>query len=458
MNRHIFLILLLATPVTQASASDWNTHDAKSGFTGPDLARQQTLFSTRVTAASRQTLSYYGNDHKEVHDVFNRDHTYQGLHFTNTAAINNSKHLHFSTQTSSDEQHAGGVFSSDGWLFGMSAGRGQNFVKSAQLFTGIDPYFIHGGSTAKFSYFGTNAGYEFDGGKTLYFGSSTIESNRLYDRHAHYGGIITNNFSATLMNIKRDGKSFGKGIELAATMRKHQFGYRQISHSNGAHSKTFSLELPASLLMSGRLGFAVESINNPLDRRQDDLNFMLTLSGRWGSPSAGFNSAEQKQQEQSQTTGLNKMAVIGAGAVAAAIIVSSGSSKDDNARIGLSRQHDAARRILNEINPRSVSENREYGGVVYRNPNGSFSNTAPVKGDENSLLISLQTPRGTRATAFYHTHAAFDPRYDNENFSPTDINSANRANLDSYLGTPAGAFKFYDVSRDQISTLGTIAN
>ena len=459
MKRYSLLIAIVAGFSTQISVADWSSRTQQLSFTGSDLSQQHSYSVARSDSKNSQTLSYTRNDHQEVNDVFNRNQRYEGLHFTSTSAVSKSNTFHFSSQISRDEQNFGGVFSSGNWLFGLSAGQGQNFVKSSQSFTGINPYFVHGGSATKFNYYGANAGYNFNDNSILYFGSSTIQANHLEDRHANYAGLHAGNVSATLMNFKRSGKSIGKGVELAASFNKYQFGYRQISRTNGAHSKTVSVELPTSKFRAGKLGFAVESVNNPLYRKQDDLSFMFTLSGQWGKPRLVFNAGEETEQEQTQSTGLNKMAVIGAGVVAGAIIASSGSSsKDDNTIVTADKQHDAARKILNEVNPKSVQENREYGGLIFRNPDGSYSNTTPVRGDEDSLLIPLTTPEGTQATAFYHTHAAFDPRYDNENFSPTDINSANRTRLDSYLGTPAGAFKFYDFSAKRISTLGTIAN
>ena len=458
MKQQKILIAIIVGLSTQLVAADWNSKSHQLNFTGSDLAQEQTYSATRGDSKNLQTLSYTRNDHQEVNDIFNRNQRYEGLQFSSTSTLSKSNTLHFSSQLSRDEQNFGGVISTGKWLFGLSAGQGQNFIKSSQAFTGINPYFIHGGSATKFSYYGANAGYSFSNNSIAYFGSSTVESDRLEDRHANYAGFHASNISATLMNFKRSGKTIGKGIELITSLHQYQLGYRQISRTNGAHSKTISVEMPTSRFKAGKLGFAIESVNNPLYRKQDDLNFMFTISGQWGKPGTVFNATEDTEEGE-QTTGLNKMAVIGAGVVAGVVIASSGgSSKDDNDIVSSDKQNDAARKVLNQINPRSVRENREFGGLIFRNPDGSFSNTNPIRGDESSLLIPLTVPEGTQATAFYHTHAAFDPRFDNENFSPTDINSANRTGLDSYLGTPAGAFKFYDLSSRQISTLGTIAN
>ena len=41
---------------------------------------------------------------------------------------------------------------------------------------------------------------------------------------------------------------------------------------------------------------------------------------------------------------------------------------------------------------------------------------------------------------YYHTHGAYDLRYDNENFSDADENYASYFNINGYVGTPGGRF------------------
>jgi len=47
-----------------------------------------------------------------------------------------------------------------------------------------------------------------------------------------------------------------------------------------------------------------------------------------------------------------------------------------------------------------------------------------------------------------HTHAAYDPAYKNDVFSSTDIASAERINLPSYVATPLGILRKYDPTND----------
>ena len=149
---------------------------------------------------------------------------------------------------------------------------------------------------------------------------------------------------------------------------------------------------------------------------------------------------------------------VAAGAVGIALVASSGSESSDN-QLRFSTQHEAARNVLNGINPTSVAENLEYGGWVYRNSDNTFSATEPIKGTVDRVSIGPPSSVGAgTATATYHTHGATDPRFDSENFSFLDISLNNNWGVDGYLGTPAGLFKFHHFLTGVITTLGTIAN
>nr|VFK64474.1 MAG: protein of unknown function (DUF4329) [Candidatus Kentron sp. UNK]VFK71103.1 MAG: protein of unknown function (DUF4329) [Candidatus Kentron sp. UNK] len=123
-----------------------------------------------------------------------------------------------------------------------------------------------------------------------------------------------------------------------------------------------------------------------------------------------------------------------------------------------SSQHDAARDALNVANPSSISEGREYGGMVYKNPDGTYSYAPRNRGTLDSVDSGGpgSVPSGTKATAYYHTHGSNDPGYDNEVFSPLDVGYANHYKIDGYLGTPGGSFKHYDHATRTITELGRI--
>jgi type VI secretion system secreted protein VgrG len=144
----------------------------------------------------------------------------------------------------------------------------------------------------------------------------------------------------------------------------------------------------------------------------------------------------------------------------------------DTAPFGpFARQDDAARAALNSANPRSIAENREYVGMIYQDPaTGQFfaTNPQPV-GLAGGNLPTGAIPPGNTETGFYHTHgnysladgtptdAAHDA-FDSENFSGTDINTANsraggNPNYRSYLATPSGSQQVHNPSTGAIGPL-----
>ena len=175
-------------------------------------------------------------------------------------------------------------------------------------------------------------------------------------------------------------------------------------------------------------------------------------------PSKRFYASEEieKKKKRARRGGY----IAGAIGIGVGVSLSSGSSGGDDA-VRKEAQHEAAREVLNRINPVSVRLNREHGGYIYRNADGSYSSTTPILGEVASISLphpEAITPAGTTTTASYHTHGGPDPRYDNENFSPQDIFSDSAFNLDGYLGTPGGLFKYHNHVTGQIFTLGRIAN
>lgn len=114
---------------------------------------------------------------------------------------------------------------------------------------------------------------------------------------------------------------------------------------------------------------------------------------------------------------------------------------------------DAAVDAMKSVNAQSVKEGREYGGWVYKNPDGTYSYDPPVKGDKDGL--TNMPSKGPDDVAWYHTHGANDPGYDNENFSGAtgDKGYSKANNADGYLATPTGAIKKYDPATDTVTTL-----
>lgn len=133
-------------------------------------------------------------------------------------------------------------------------------------------------------------------------------------------------------------------------------------------------------------------------------------------------------------------------------------------------QDEAARGALDFANPRSIAENREYVGMLYRDPiSGQFyaTNPQPAGLDGGNLPVH-RIPDKAVETGFYHTHgnhslsdgtptdAAHDA-YDSNHFSQTDINTANArgqgiSGYGSYLGTPSAGYLKYDPNTGMITS------
>ena len=102
---------------------------------------------------------------------------------------------------------------------------------------------------------------------------------------------------------------------------------------------------------------------------------------------------------------------------------------------------------IRDILKRSVCENTEFAGALVQNPDGTFSYTEPRPGGPAGSSVHVEDiPRGGQLVGDYHTHGAYDPNYDNENFGDVDMNANDNEGPDGspgYLGTPKGAIKVY---------------
>lgn len=114
---------------------------------------------------------------------------------------------------------------------------------------------------------------------------------------------------------------------------------------------------------------------------------------------------------------------------------------------------EAAVAAMKEANPTSVNQNLEYGGWVKQNADGTYSYDPPVQGTADGL--TTMPAKGPSDVVWYHTHAAYDPNYDNENFSGAtgDKGYSKANNAIGYVATPSGAIKKYDPATDTVTTL-----
>jgi RHS repeat-associated protein len=110
---------------------------------------------------------------------------------------------------------------------------------------------------------------------------------------------------------------------------------------------------------------------------------------------------------------------------------------------------------------------REYGGWMYKNPDGTYSYTAPVPGGAAGVSTRdfRPIPRRAQIAGDYHTHGGYDPDFNgqginpgqpgykwrndgNEVFSPDDMDSnetegPNHSPVPGFLGTPQGTTEEY---------------
>ena len=83
-----------------------------------------------------------------------------------------------------------------------------------------------------------------------------------------------------------------------------------------------------------------------------------------------------------------------------------------------------------------------------------YKYTPVQKGGAASATVP-NPPRGKKVVGILHTHGAYDPRYDSENFSPNDKNAAKAYNAPIYVATPNGTLKKYEPSTNTVSVLST---
>ena len=124
---------------------------------------------------------------------------------------------------------------------------------------------------------------------------------------------------------------------------------------------------------------------------------------------------------------------------------------------------DAARAALNACNEKSIKDNREYSGMIYKDKDGKFYYTGPVKGSDQGAnpFRDAPSPPGTTDVGAYHTHGPYgvadpktgaviptnDPKRDDfnaDNFSKQDKRAFDSKGYPGYLGTPSGTFRKYD--------------
>ena len=331
----------------------------------------------------------------------------------------------------------------------------------------VDPFFFHGGSRDDFAYRGAAADVAIGRAVSLQFALAEIEARQLDDRQTAYAGISTRHATAGVFQVARDNDVTAGGVMLSWSSRAGSMSLRQIDHESGARYRALGFSRVTD--RGRRIGLTLRSGRNPLYRAGDESRILFQVSGLLGAATPDALAAAETVENgdapapddpsQAKSARTRNLALLGGALVGIGVAASSGSDGKDE-RVRIQGRNNAARQVLNQINPVSVRQNREHGGWIYRNADGTFGYTEPVAGTLASVDIGPKSvvPGGTTASASYHTHGGPDPRFDNENFSPADLLSDIVQQVDGYLGTPAGFMKLHDFRSGDISVLGRINN
>src|SRR5690606_33342271 len=126
----------------------------------------------------------------------------------------------------------------------------------------------------------------------------------------------------------------------------------------------------------------VQSGRNPLYRDGDETRITFRFGSLFGRAAVvraadTVGGTDGAAQSIPPFRGARAAAMIGGAVVGVALASSSGSDRRDSAPRMTTRDV-AARSIVGAVNPRSVRENREYGGWLYRNADGTYGHTGPI--------------------------------------------------------------------------------
>lgn len=368
--------------------------------------------------------------------------------------------LHYGATLAEDEQHHYGGLSVGPATLAYFQGEAESFSRAANpLYKDLNQYFFHGGSRTTFEFRGAGAHVALPGGLSTQLAYANVAAPHAEDRNGYYAGVANDVFEAGMYQLDRGGDTVGRGLKLGFNAGGLDLAYQEIRSDYQAHVRRVALQWDTG--GSGSWSLGVERARNGLFPGADEQRFMFRFRKTLGGRTPAFNAADgDNGEDETKRPGFGKAVGIGVGLGAAAVALSSGDSDNDGTR-RFSVRNRAAFNVLNRVNPESVRLNIEHGGWVYRNADNTFSYTRPVAGTVNMVNIGdpvSSVPRGTSASASYHTHGGPDPRFVNEIFSPQDLLSDRRAGVDGYLGTPAGFMKLHDRSTGAIRVVGRINN
>ncbi|MEM7469782.1 MAG: DUF4329 domain-containing protein [Pseudomonadota bacterium] len=110
----------------------------------------------------------------------------------------------------------------------------------------------------------------------------------------------------------------------------------------------------------------------------------------------------------------------------------------------------AARATLAGIQENSFAADREYCGMIGRNPQGNIVVTRPNKGRRDSCLPRSFYSDDIETLASYHTHGSYDLEADAEVPSSDDLLADKAEGVIGFVSTPGGRFWITEPDADRV--------
>lgn len=111
-----------------------------------------------------------------------------------------------------------------------------------------------------------------------------------------------------------------------------------------------------------------------------------------------------------------------------------------------------ARKMLRELQTRSIQESREFCGMIGVDADGNYV-VGPISRG-TAARCTFRRPRAAKKiVASFHTHGGYLPGYDNEVPSIIDLESERSQGLRGYVATPGGRFWLVDGKKSRVSLI-----
>lgn len=443
LTLHLFAFVLTLAPVVASSNSPFESDvefphplERKLSFgTGTDT---HTTLNYSSRAATRNSLSGLVSG---------------GLSYSSTQRSGKS-FLHFSATSNENGTHEMLGGSMGRLKVSLLHGDGSGLSQYRKGFNGINSNYFHGASSRPYRYNGASLAWSWSKDLVSHAGTVSINAPDVDTRSVHYAGASLGGASATYYQFERD-YNVSRGLTLGWRGGSFSAGIEAIESERRASWREISIAYHDDVGGTLRLSYSSGSNNLYAEAAGSRVGLSYGFSFGAGKRTTGATREFALGPEAiaaRESSEFNDLTHFGLGAVGFGTVVSSGNSTLDQSP-RFATQPQAAYAILSAINPISVSRNREHGGSIFRNPDGTYSpSESVIEGTPHSVAYNPHdlVPPGTRATADWHTHGAFDPNYVNEFFSPQDIAFSHHYGIDGYLGTPQGRMFEYVLQEQQI--------